>query len=404
MNKLFFSPSRDILFLFIIIGFATLTGSIFWINEFIRNKEKNSSQLIEENTIKEKNRDISLDIAKILSAFFVVLIHTSVAGYEKTFGSEQWKGFLVLNTVSRFAVPVFMFVSGTLMLGKSEYSLKKALKKSVKAFILLLIYNVFYCFLQHALWGNAKHILREIVFIPIKTQFSGHLWYGYFLVSLYLFSPILQSLYISLSNRLRIYFIAIAFLIPSILDLYSICFTLSSATLTSFSMYMTLSYIGLLLLGRLIYEKVIKLYSSFLLLLGCLLLFIGFLITLLLTFQCSIKTGKAFGEFLPENKLFTVCYATGIFILLLSQKNKVCNLPMKLKKIIIFISERSLGIYFLHCAVIWIFGKNLILHGIKFNSEQYWYDAFLFAIINYLITLLLVIMFSKIPILKKIVM
>ena len=91
-------------------------------------------------------RNVALDIARILAMFAVVLTHSSggfVERYE-LFSSEFIWGN-IFDAISRLGVPLFVMISGALMLDETRNITPKTLMfKTLKTTILLLFFLVFF--------------------------------------------------------------------------------------------------------------------------------------------------------------------------------------------------------------------------------------------------------------------
>ena len=386
--------------LFLGIAGLTLAAVFFMLLDAWKGKKKGLPVFnSEECTV--GNREIWLDILKVVSGFFIVMIHSVGAGYQKTFGTDAWTGFLILNVLPRFAVPVFMMESGVLMLGK-EIPLEKALRKAGKAVILLVFWNVFYMSLRQVMLENSESLWHQIAAIPVKRQFSGHLWYIYFLVWMYLFAPVLSTLYRAMTKTARIYFVCITLLVPGVLDFYNSWFSLGGQTaLESFQLYMVPSYAGLMVLGRLLYEEVSNIRYAHLVGLGVTAL--GFGNALFLTFSYCKAHNRAAEPFIYENKLFAVLFAAGVFLLFASQAEKMKCLPEPVKCFVVYLSKRALGIYFFHQVAIWAL-PNFEFAGITIDCTHNAFEALLCITLYYVISAYCVAAMSKIPILKKLTM
>ena len=176
-----------------------------------------SKRFFPEQKRENKDRLIGLDLLKIVSAFMIAVIHASSGVFNNhELGSLVWKEGLVLNAVTRFAVPVFLMISGALLLGR-KISLEKAIRKAIIAGIALFVWSFAFILTKKILW-NDGNVIHDTLMIFFNKRVSGHLWYGYLLIWIYLFSPILNIMYESLSNKMRIYFIILGLLIPSAID------------------------------------------------------------------------------------------------------------------------------------------------------------------------------------------
>ena len=94
-----------------------------------------SSLLYKKETIQLKplNRELWIDLLKVVSAFLIVLIHTVGVPYNNTpIESKKWIGYLILNVIPRCGVPIFIMISGILLIGK-EQSVKKVCQNVKKA-------------------------------------------------------------------------------------------------------------------------------------------------------------------------------------------------------------------------------------------------------------------------------
>ena len=94
----------------------------------------------------QKNRILSYDILRILAILAVVMIHTSCQGfYTLPVNTTSFKTSLLLDSLSRFAVPIFVMISGALMLDETkDLSSKKIFKKTLTLFIALCVWSFVY--------------------------------------------------------------------------------------------------------------------------------------------------------------------------------------------------------------------------------------------------------------------
>lgn len=356
-----------------------------------------SKRFFPEQKRENKDRLIGLDLLKIVSAFMIAVIHASSGVFNNhELGSLVWKEGLVLNAVTRFAVPVFLMISGALLLGR-KISLDKAIRKAIIAGIALFVWSFAFILTKKILW-NDGNVIHDTLMIFFNKRVSGHLWYGYLLIWIYLFSPILNIMYESLSNKMRIYFIILGLLIPSAIDSVIYYFSLDVQILqNSFFIYMNLGYISVLFMGRMIYENKERIS----LILGGISSVIGLVLTILLTEGISRRLGVSTHTFFSELEIGNVMYAFGIMLL-------GCKLSWKgdntfIKKIIIKVSELAMGIYFSHALVMWLIGDTISFRGIRFKIDNSVPECLLFVVIIFVTTIIMIAPLSNIPYLKKLV-
>lgn len=148
------------------------------------------------------------DRLRNLATFMVVLIHAAapIAHAEGSdFNSSFWWAGNFWNSLSRPGVPLFVMLSGYLLLGK-DYPLPDFLKRRftrvvVPAIFWMLIYS-FYNYMAHGVPGSIPEALKGIVTGPVHY----HLWFIYLIIGLYLVYPILRPWVRSASDQDFLYF------------------------------------------------------------------------------------------------------------------------------------------------------------------------------------------------------
>ena len=145
------------------------------------------------------------DFARILSAFFVVIIH--VADPVSPAG-KFWNG------IAHFSVPVFLIISGYYLLSRPADP-KRMLRRAGRFFLQMLLWSALYFLLSPAENRQDVHsaidVLRYLLTQPI------HLWYLYAAMGLCLFAPILSVFACGASRRQFTYALALTFFLGSVL-------------------------------------------------------------------------------------------------------------------------------------------------------------------------------------------
>lgn len=350
---------------------------------------------------KKQKREIWLDVLKVCSAPMIVLIHTAGWPYNHTpAGSGLWTIYLLINTIPRFAVPIFIMISGILLIG-SNNSFEKTLKRAKRALILLIAWNLTYIFIQHLVQDTSDSIRTQILALPVNRGPSGHLWYSYFLLWLYLFAPIVGVLYQALNNRMRIYFVALTIFIPGVLDYYQRFFRINAEEVVHTThIWMTLNYIGIMFIGRIIYDNVDRIkrprvvFST--------ILAAGLLGATTISFAYGVANNTSPHNFYMETQLFPVCYGAGVLGLFAVFRENLERIPQMCKKAINVLSKYSIGIYFFHCIVIMTLGGKRHFPFWPLSSDGP-FETVIISIIYYILTVIGVGLMSRIPYLKKLV-
>lgn len=135
-----------------------------------------------------KDRDLSLDIIRIVACFLVVLMHSPLPS-----ANANGPFLAMLSYFTAPCIGLFFMVSGALLLPvKMDYFtfLKRRLGKVV---IPTLVWTAIYLFLNIYFSQSEINILRSIASTLFTPQGNGVLWFMYTLIGLYLIALILSS-------------------------------------------------------------------------------------------------------------------------------------------------------------------------------------------------------------------
>ena len=137
-------------------------------------------------------REYSFDILRVVSMIMVITIHVSNV-YSRSFGVIGNKSFLVslvFNTCARVSVPIFLMISGALLLDR-EFNLKKYLKRLFKFIVLIVVWDIVYLVWEYLYLGVTYDNLYKLLLEPYRA----HLWFLYTILILYALQPILRKYY-----------------------------------------------------------------------------------------------------------------------------------------------------------------------------------------------------------------
>ena len=160
---------------------------------------------------KFSKRETNYDLLRIVSTIAVIMIHVS-AIYKnaitdnRIFGEEYSNHILAIiiyNTLSRFAVPCFMMISGAFLLsdkrnGNYKHFYKKAFYNiGVTTIIFSVLYFIFSESIILARVILKGESIRDII-LPIQDVLKGspyyHMWYMYTLLVVYIFIPVIVKI------------------------------------------------------------------------------------------------------------------------------------------------------------------------------------------------------------------
>lgn len=141
-----------------------------------------------------KDRIVYLDVLRCLACLAVVLLHSSSAYATDTFGTANFYGGNIIGSLTRFAVPVFVMVSGALMLDENrETNGKKLLRRFIRLGVFFVFWSIAYAVLFQLLIPLLEK--REIsVSALLLALINGHyhLWFIPMILGLYAITPLLR--------------------------------------------------------------------------------------------------------------------------------------------------------------------------------------------------------------------
>ncbi len=176
-----------------------------------------------DKAIKNKTRIYAFDLLRIFAVLGVIMIH--VAARQVVVKDLQSVEFLwgnLFHGITRFAVPVFIMLSGALMLDENKnMPAKKSFKYAGVMLALLIIWSFIYAsFFYIFVPFNKGNDINVEKFINGFVYGHYHLWYLYMIIGLYLLVPILRT-FVKKENKKQISYLL---LISTV-----ICFTIKFA-------------------------------------------------------------------------------------------------------------------------------------------------------------------------------
>jgi surface polysaccharide O-acyltransferase-like enzyme len=300
---------------------------------------------------------IWLDNLRILSTLAVVIIHSSVNilfKFEKV-SLEHWWVANFYDGFFRFCVPIFVMLSGALILPKEE-EIPVFLKKSFQRILLpFFFWHSVYMFFNWQVRYRGKHFNFDQGLAWIIKQFQGyssyHFWYIYMLIGLYLFIPIIGKWIRKASEREIEYFLGIWLI--SLLINYSEFWGFSATVkLPYFS-----GYLGYLVLGY--YLRFKNFHPQKTLVFSILAIILGSLITLFGAYWETAAANKLQGAYYLYFAPGVVLSTIGVF-LFFKYQTWVWNF---IKPFFAFVSQMSYGIYMAHIMVLFYLAKIGVYHS-----------------------------------------
>jgi surface polysaccharide O-acyltransferase-like enzyme len=352
------------------------------------------------------SREVWLDLLKVISSIMIILIHSSGYVYTKVFSQDAslWNKMLWVNAIPRFAVPCYLMITGVLTLGK-EYNYGRVLyQKVLRILVPLLAWSTVYVITRKLLWHGNENIVEELLKIPFKRQ-DGSLWYAYQLIWLYLGMPFWQTLYRHLPIKLRYCFVAFSLGIPGVLTMLGELSLLDVPEYLPFaSSDPLICYVGVLFLGKMLYDLHCESKKNFALGKGIILACCGLGIMVAASIYVSQGKNEAVSTFFSEVRLPAILYGSGIFLIFASMKDLLQKLPGVLMRTIYSFSKVSFGVYLSHCLILLMF-PSMMVAGIYVNRDSGSILQLMICVfVYYGITSICCFLLSNLPGLRKLVL
>lgn len=134
----------------------------------------------------------ALDALRGLAALAVVCLHAAALtlGGAPPPDAVTWWAANLLDAAMRWCVPVFVMISGALLLGREEPPGVLLRRRLLRLLPLLVVWSVFYAGLQALTQPDWS--LADAMWSLLRGTPYYHLWYLFMLPGLYLLTPILQ--------------------------------------------------------------------------------------------------------------------------------------------------------------------------------------------------------------------
>jgi surface polysaccharide O-acyltransferase-like enzyme len=357
-----------------------------------------------------KQRIINLDLVRTFAILFVILCHSVEIIYSRTklewvyfinlFVYKNVEGFsrlfmIIIYTIGKLGVPLFLFLTGTLILSKKFNTDKDILdfykKNLLPLVIVYMVWTVFYYLFINL--GNLKdvnifYLIQEMFFLKSSTM--PHMWYLPMIIGIYIALPFMSKIVHSFSKKsiyvllsIMSFYLIIIPMIENILKIFKIT--------NHFNVSLNTSIFGgfcgiYVFLGYYLYTNRKKINKLYVAIVGLL----SFIITV--SFQI-IAFSNGYGYYLWYDFPFLMISAACLFLLLC---NININFSDKFKSLITITSKLSLGMFLVHRLVLRYI--NIGLYPVNISLPIKVLIIYIWTLIE---TYLVVYVFSQIKFVSK---
>lgn len=171
---------------------------------------------------KTVDRNISFDFIRTIAIIFVICIHSMGEMDKAITDGPCYTGIKIvnalLNSIIHTGVPLFVMLSGSLLLRKNE-PIELFFKKRFKRILIPFFLWSLVVFIIKCLEGNiqsGRNIIIEFLLQFISRGTHGIYWYIYLIIGLYLLTPILR-IFFSYATKRQVFYLGICTMIISLL-------------------------------------------------------------------------------------------------------------------------------------------------------------------------------------------
>lgn len=350
-----------------------------------------------ENSIFMNNRRVLyFDYLRILATFAVVVIHVVSTSWDHAdTRTLEWNVYNLYDGASRWAVPVFIMISGALFLGRQQ-----SINRLFKAYIRKMCIVFAFWSTLYALWGYyiTCSITTAEIFVRELIVGRYHLWFLPTIIGLYLIVPFLDKIVEDKKNTF--YFLILAFLfsflIPQCIRILGfIDEELSQAfsgLQASANIHFMIGYSGYYVLGYALNitklsEKQIKvIYIAGI----C-----GLVFTIAATAVASILMHTpitVYGHF----TINTLCVAAAVFTFAKEHFNDYTSVSRE--KRLAYLSKSCFGVYLIHLFVLDILSEFI---GLTTQSFNQFLSVPVISLLVYFISLCLSLALNKVRFVRQ---
>lgn len=310
-----------------------------------------------------KNRNINLDLLKVLACVGVVLLHTTMGGFKET---GSWNLLAYLYYLGTYSIPLFFMINGYLLLGKREITYLYILQKVKWILITVSSWSFIVWLFKRDFTTNP---IKKIVGSLIQRGYFFQFWFFGALILIYLCLPILRQFLNS--KRSYLYSLSLLMTIGLIFELSNILLQMPIQTYviqtfrlwTWFFYYLLGGYIA-----QFTIEEIESRFKNWMKIVSILLLLIS---PIILFFIAKTIYHNLFAEYFYD------------------------TLNENRRESIVSLSNQTMGVFIIHTYIMKVWEKVL---GFNFVGAY-----LLFALFTLSVSFIIVGMLMKIPYFNRIV-
>lgn len=331
-----------------------------------------------------KSRDISLDTIRLLAIILVIFIHISAKGFGSL--SQHWWAINFFESISRISVPLFLMVTGALLLNR-ESSIKTTARRIWRVGVPLIVWSILYLYWFRHTGTEVKHWITTIVRAPVVP----HFWYLYTLLGAYLFLPVMIGFCKISDNNSKTFTMAMWFIGASIVPTV---YAITGKEYVGINWGFLSLYAGYIILGAMALE--LKKATNRMIILSTVIWAISTLLIAVLTWKHSLKIGMANETFYAYTSPFVVTGAVSAFYSLRAIITKISSHRFFPSAAIEKLGQVNFGVYLIHVMVMFW----LDLKGFDYQFINPWIAIPCVALMTFCVSATVIFIIQRIPFIR----
>ena len=350
---------------------------------------------------KAGNLSLPVDLIRTFAIVLVILLHAAIepitiVDQMSPQGVTLWWTTNIYDSIARPAVPLFVMLSGALLLqpAKLGESLSVFFKKRANRIALpFLFWSVAYFAWRFFVYGEA--LTANSILEGILTGPYFHFWFFYLLVGLYLITPVLRVVVAYINRKTFSFLMVLWFLGTAIIPLLAL---LSPLRLNS-NVFLLTGWIGYFLLGAYFLKARVRYEVLFTLLV------LGLTCTIIGTYLAVGTLGEQYSQFFYDAYSFSMIGASGALFLLLAavSPNTLAERFPHGNRLLHLIGQNTIPIYLFHIMVLEALHKGFFGFQISLATMIPALEIPLITTVTLLICLAVIYPLKKIPLMKRLI-
>ena len=342
-----------------------------------------------------------MDLIRAFAIVLVIMLHAAtepvtIADQMSPEGVTLWWTTNIYDSLARPAVPLFVMLSGALLLQPSKLgdSLSVFFKKRVNRIALpFLFWGVAYFAWRFFVHGEA--LTADSIVQGVLTGPYVHFWFFYLLVGLYLITPVLRVVVAYLDRKTFRFLLILWFLGTAVVPILG----LLSAYYLNSNVFIVTGWVGYFLIGA--YFLKVRMRPAVL----SVLLVLGYTWTIVGTYLVVGTIGERVNQFFYDASSFSMIGASvALFLLLAAVPSSALEERFpRGSRALRLIGQNTIPIYLFHMMVLEALQRGFFGFQISLATMNPVLEVPLITVVTLLICLGVIYPLKKVPFVKRLI-